>query len=172
MACKPLLKLCFIVTLFSLCVSCSNKRIVDLNLKYLPTSDAPESTIDQDAQAQVAEAATEVGHSLQELSAMQMASQPEKIVPPVSAGLPRMGQLATVNWNGPAEPLINQIGAAVHYKVRAIGVRPATPVLVSVSMKNQPVASILRNVIYQMVNKARVSVNGKTRTIEIRYHGN
>lgn len=171
---KNLFKMLLPLACIGLLASCSdNKKIVDLNLKYVTAKTAPTETVDKDAQAQVAQAATAVGQSLQHLSAMQMANQPRsKMRKPLNAKFIGMGQLASVSWTGPAEPLLQKIAKATHYRLRVIGDKPAVPVLISINMQNQPVASILRNVIYQVVSKASVAVYPKSRTIELRYHGN
>jgi defect-in-organelle-trafficking protein DotD len=165
---------CVIVCSILLSAGCdSPRKTVDLNVKYVPTSDAPESSIDRVAQEQVAEAATTVGQSLQELSAMQLAMYPgQKIKDPLKGKLIGMGQLASVNWTGPVEPLLAKIANSAHYRFTVIGQRPATPVLVSIAMKNQPLANILRNAIYQIVMKANVAVYPRSKTLELRYRGN
>lgn len=171
---KSLIKFLISLPLIILLTSCaSDKKIVDLNLKYVTDQTPPTASVDTDAQAQVAEAATAVGQSLQQLSAMQMATHPgTKLKQPFDDSAIGMGQLATVNWSGPAEPLLEKIAAATKYQLRVFGPAPAIPVLVSVNMQNQPIAAILRNVTYQIVSKASVGVYPKYRTIELRYHGN
>ncbi len=168
------LKMLLILPLATCIVACSSgRKIVDLKVKYVSAKSTPTQTVDKAAQAQVAEAATAIGHSLQQLSAMQMATHPEtKIQQPINANAAGMGHLASVSWTGPAEPLLEQIAKATHYSLRVIGAQPATPVLVSVSMRNQPVASILRNITYQIVSKASVSIYPKSKIIELRYRGN
>ena len=167
---KILMPLPFIAML----ASCSDgKRVVDLKLKYVTANSAPSAVTDGEAQAQVAEAATAVGHSLQQLSAMELATHPGKKIPkPFTAKGTGMGQIASVDWTGPAEPLLRKIAKATHYHLRIVGHKPAIPVLVSVNMRNQPVAAILRNVTYQIVTKANIAVYPRNRSIELRYNGN
>ena len=161
-------------SLIALLTSCSSdKKIVDLNLKYVTAESTPTAVTDGSAQAQIAEAATAVGHSLQQLSALELATHPgQKISKPISANTPGLGHLASVNWTGPAEPLLEKIAEATKYQLRIIGKKPALPVLISLDIKNQPVATILRNITYQVVTKANIAVYPKTRTIELRYNGN
>ena len=167
---KPLVPLSLI---FLLCSCSSGKKVVDLKLKYVTANSIPTSATDGAAEEQVAEAATAVGHSLQQLSAMQLATHPgKKLARPFSAKAAGMGQLASVDWTGPAEPLLKKIAKATNYHVRVIGNAPAIPVLISIHMRNQPVAAILRNLTYQVVTKASVAVYPRSRTIELRYHGN
>ncbi len=171
---KLISKLLISLPLMAMLASCSSgKKIVDLNLKYVAAKDTPSAVTNGAAQAQIAEAATAVGHSLQQLSALELATHPgKKIQKPLNARMTGMGHLASVNWTGPVEPLLKKIAQATNYRIRTIGKKPAIPVLISVNMRNQPVAAILRNVIYQIVTKASVAVYPKYRTIEVRYHGN
>lgn len=171
---KQLIKFLISVPFVALLTSCSSdKKIVDLNLKYVSDQSLPTASVDTDAQAQVAIAATAVGHSLQQLSAMQMAAKPgTKLKKPFNDTAIGMGQLASVSWSGPAEPLLQKIAQATKYQLRVIGPTPAIPVLVFINMQNQPIAAILRNVTYQIVTKASVGVYPKYKTIELRYHGN
>lgn len=169
---KNLLKLLIFLSIFILLASCSSKKTVDLNLKYITTDSVPVQSDDKPAQAQVAEAATAVGQSLQELSAMQMALHPQtKLGNPVNPNAIGMGKLASVAWTGPVKPLLKKIAQATGYQLNVIGKEPQIPVLVSLNMHNVPIATILRNVIYQVVTKANVVVYSNKRIIELRYRG-
>lgn len=159
---------------FLLLASCSSgKKVVDLNLNYVPVDMVPAQTTDEQAQAQIAEAATAVGRSLQELSAVQMTVHPpKKLQKPYNPNAIGMGKLASVSWTGPVEPLLKKIAQATQYHLRIIGRRPNIPVLVSLNVHNKPIADILRNVTYQVVMKANIAVYPKSHTIELRYNGN
>lgn len=147
-----------------------SKRFVDLNLKYMTTSSAPVNATDQKAQAQLSEAASSVGQSLQQLSAVQMATHPGVKVgtPSKAAGLQKV---ASLNWTGPIKPLLNQIANAANYRLRVLGNKPAVPVIVNISTPSpRPLAEILQNAKYQASGKASVSVYPKSRVIELRYN--
>ncbi|MCH9769820.1 MAG: type IVB secretion system lipoprotein DotD [Gammaproteobacteria bacterium] len=147
-----------------------SKRIVDLHLHYITTDSAPVATVDSNAQAQLAQTADSVGTSLQQLSAVQLATHPgAKIQHPLNANAIGMGQIASLNWTGPVETLLNKLATSSHYKVSILGNRPAIPVLVSMDVENKTIAYMVRDVAYQVVNKARVTIYPKTRTIELRY---
>ncbi|OGT48796.1 MAG: hypothetical protein A3E82_08270 [Gammaproteobacteria bacterium RIFCSPHIGHO2_12_FULL_38_11] len=167
-------KLILLPSLLFLLTSCSSgKKIVDLNLQYLPAHSVPVETTNQEAQAQIAEAATAVGQSLQELSAVQMTVHPpQKLQKPFNPKAIGMSKLASVSWTGPVKPLLKKIAQATNYKLRVIGREPNLPVLVSIDVNNKPIADILRNVMYQVVMKANIAVYPKSHTIELRYNGN
>lgn len=150
-----------------------SKRFVNLNLKYITTNSAPVDATDQQAQAQLSEAATSAGQSLQQLSAIQMATHPGvRMQKPISpkAGLAKMAEL---NWNGPVQPIVSKIASAAHYRFRVLGNKPAVPIMINISTSNQrSLAEILRNVTYQAAGKARINVYPKSRLIELRYNKN
>src|SRR3990167_6536738 len=122
---KTAWKFVLLLPLFFLLVSCSDgKKVVDLKLKYLPTDEVPAKTTDEQAQAQLAEAATAVGQSLQELSAVQMTVHPpKKLRKPFNPNTPGMGKLASISWTGPVEPVLKKIAQATRYHLRVIGKR-------------------------------------------------
>ena len=124
------------------------------------------------AQVKLAEAAASVSHSLDELAAMEKAVHPTtRLPPPPNAYSIGMSRLASVNWNGPIEPLVRKIAAATRYKVRVIGRTPAIPALVSISAQNTPIADILRDASFQVEKKADIVLYPNSRVIEIRYLG-
>ena len=150
-----------------------SKREVDLHLTYITAHSAPVQARDTNAQAEVAEAATDSSGSLEELSAIDLAnSSPaarNAIQPPWNAAAIGMTQLASVDWNGPVEPILVKIAAATGYRLRVLGIQPPIPVLVIVNAENQMLADILRNVMYQVHNKASIKVYPRTHVLELRY---
>lgn len=148
-------------SIFLLLTGCAAPPVVPAEL---PPDDA--------AQIKLAEAATSVSHSLEQLAAMEKAVHPSIKLPappnPTSIG---MAQLASVDWNGPVEPLIRKIAAATHYRVRVLGRPLAIPPLVSISAKNTPLADILRDASFQVAKKADIIIYPRSHVIEIRYLG-
>lgn len=135
-----------------------------------PAPETPTSPVDVNAQAKLAEAAASVSQSLEQLASIEKAVHPAAKIPPppdpVSIG---MAKLATVDWNGPIEPLVRKIAAATNYKVRVLGKPPAIPALVSISAQNTPLADILRDAAFQVEKKADIVLYPRSRVIEIRY---
>lgn len=160
----------FFITAATLTLAgCGSTVKNEVNLHYVATNQAPAELNNQDAQVQLAEAATSVGKSLQQLSAMQMAVTPSAKAPEIDAQTTGMTQMASLDFYGPVLPVVEQIGKATGYKVRVLGDAPAIPVIVSISVNNQVMADILRNVAYQVHNKANITVYPAQKIIEIRY---
>lgn len=150
------------------CSGESAKR-VNLNLKYMTADSAPVNTNDANAQAQLAEASTSVGHSLQQLSAIQMAKNPGvKLPKEVNAhGLSRQ---ASLNWNGPVESAVSRVASAAGYHLRVLGSKPSIPVIVNVNARNERLGTILRNIRLQAEPTVTIKTYPSSRVIELRYN--
>lgn len=145
--------------------------ITKVQLNYIPTDKTPVPSKDINAQSDLAQSASSVSNSLQELSAIQKATNPGvKIAPPVNPKVIGMDQPSSIDWTGPVEPLLQQIAKAAHYKVQVLGAEPAVPVIVSINMHNKPLASILRNATFQAATQADINVYPSKKIIELHYY--
>jgi defect in organelle trafficking protein DotD len=122
-----------------------------------------------DAAVKLAEAASSVSQSLNELKTLEKASNPPiKPLPyPTASGLENI--IASVDWSGPIEPLLERIVRLANYKLEVIGRRPAVPVLVTISAQNTPLAYIIRNADLQAGIKANIAVYPGIHVIELQY---
>lgn len=155
--------------LMAVITGCSQPK-ENINYTYVATPRVPAETDRGDAQVQIAEASTAIGSSLEELSAIQLATNPRASLPPLNPAALGMTEVVSVNWNGPAEALLDKIALLSGYRLQILGEEPAIPVLVSINANNQVLAQVLQNVIYQVQSKADVVVNTSRRIIELRYH--
>jgi defect in organelle trafficking protein DotD len=159
-----------LILLLAGCSSDDNKKIVDLNLSYIPTSRTPAPVNTRYEQVQLASAAKSVDGSMNKMASIEMAVYPKaQLAKPFDPKTTGMTQVVSVNWYGPMSQIINKIALATHYKVRTLGAEPAIVPLVSINMQNQPMAYILRNVQYQVDRQALIKVYPKTHIIEVRY---
>ena len=136
-----------------------------------PEHPNPESVVsNQQLQSSMAQAASSVSHSMQNLDATEQAAYPPQSIAespnPSSYG---MGIPTTLQWNGPIQPLIAQIASATNYKMKVLGKKPSIPVIVKINEHNTPVGNILQNAGLQAKDRAQVVVFPSTRTIELRY---
>ena len=156
-------------TLLSSCGGSTQK----INYAYFNTNQAPVDSVDKNAQAQLAETAASVDQSLQQLSAIKVATHPGiPMSAPANAAQLGLTQMVSINWHGPAESILKQIAKVGHYKLRILGTRPQIPVLVNINAKNVPLATVLRNVSYQVATKGTIETYPKDRVIELRYKEN
>ncbi len=142
-----------------------------MDFTYIATNQKPSDSTNVDSQVQLAQAAVSINKSLQQLAAIQKATNPGVKAPmQLDAKAIGMSQMASLNWNGPILPLLQKIAQSTSYKVKVIGETPPTPVMVNVDANNQTLADILRNATFQAGSKADVNVYPNTRTIELRYY--
>lgn len=166
-------KLAYLLPLSLLLVGCASdsERYVKLNLKYMSTDKAPITASDKNAQTQIAEAASSVSQSLQQLDAIEMANNKSVKLPgPLNPRITGLTQIASIDWNGPLKPIVARIAKAGNYKLRIIGQAPSIKNIVNIDVQNKPLADILRNVTFQAEPQATIKVYPQSRTIELRYN--
>jgi defect-in-organelle-trafficking protein DotD len=121
----------------------------------------------------LAEASYSVSRSLVSLSETAQAAHPlPALDPPPNPASYGMAQLTSIDWSGPVEPLIRELGKASNYRVRVLGTAPSIPVLVTIYDKNRMLADVLRDVGYQCGRRAAVVIYPESRVIELRYAKN
>lgn len=119
---------------------------------------------------QIAQAAVATSQSLTLMAETEQAALTPKT--PIVAPDPRsygMGQIVSIDWSGPIEPLLSQIAHMTGYSLNVLGKKPAIPVLVDIYARNQQVGAILRNAAYQADKRANVLLYPRRKLIELRY---
>lgn len=154
-------KLIFLLSILGLLLSGCARHKVD---------NSAEATANHEAYMALAEAAGSVGQSLTRLGGIEQAAMPPQTVtePPLPSSY-GMAIPASIDWNGPIEPLVKQIAEATHYQLRVLGKAPAIPVIVSITAENASMGDILRDIGYQAGRHADVVVFPSTKTVELRY---
>lgn len=130
----------------------------------------PVNNPSDDATIKLAEAAVSVSDSMLEMAKV------EKIITPPhrdnTLTIPNaynMQARASVDWSGPIEELTARISKAAHYKLRILGQAPSVPVLISLNIKDESLAEILRDIDYQAGKKAYIHVYPNSQVVELRY---
>src|SRR3989338_1468215 len=132
---------------------------------------SPNSS-DYDAYMALGEAATSVNQSLTTLGKTEQAAYPPvRVSEPPNPDSYGMSMPASMDWNGPIQPLIQQIANSANYKLRVLGRAPAIPIIVSITAKNTPIGDILRDAGYHSGKRANIVVFPYNNTIELRYAG-
>lgn len=80
-----------------------------------------------------------------------------------------MGKLASLDWSGPIEPLLEKVGELTSYRVKVLGPTPAIPLIITISCRERMIADILKDAGLQAGKKANVVVYPTSRIIELRY---
>lgn len=154
-----------LLTLFIAAILLTGCKSTGLLFKKPPVNNPSD-----DATIKLAEAAVSVSNSMHEMARI------EKVVIPHDRDntitIPNAYNLqtrASVDWSGPVEELTARIAKAAHYKVRVLGKVPAMPVLISLTVKDQSLAEILRDIDYQAGKKASIHVYPNSQVVELRY---
>ncbi|MFA6302481.1 MAG: type IVB secretion system lipoprotein DotD [Legionella sp.] len=130
----------------------------------------PVNNPSDDATIKLAEAAVSVSDSMIEMARI------EKVITPPNKDntltIPNAYNLqarASVDWSGPIEELTGRIAKAAHFKMRTLGQVPSLPILISISVKDQSLATILRDIDYQAGKRADIHVYPNSQIVELRY---
>lgn len=130
----------------------------------------PLNSPSDDATIKLAEAANSVSDSMLEMARIEkVISPPNKdnvLTIPSAYGLQTH---ASVDWSGPIKEVTNRVAVAAHYRLRVLGHAPAVPILISLNLKDQSLAEILRNIDYQAGSKANIHVYPNSHVVELRY---
>ena len=164
-------KLLAILPAALLLISCSNnKKIVDLNLRYIPDQAVPQENLSQYTQRSINRASQNIDNSMNILAKMKVAENPVgRFQPPENARRLHMTRRISITWNGPMLPVIEKLAKMSHYRIRILGNPPAQPILVNLKLSNYSIADVLRDVQYQTFHNAKVAVYPNTNVIEVRY---
>ena len=130
----------------------------------------PYNNPSDDATIKLAEAANSVSDSMLEMARI------EKVITPPSTDntltIPNAYNLqarASVDWSGPITELTERIAKAAHFRLRVLGQAPGIPILISLNLKDQSLAEILRDIDYQAGKKAFIHVYPNSQVVELRY---
>ncbi|KTD01631.1 type IVB secretion system lipoprotein DotD [Fluoribacter gormanii] len=130
----------------------------------------PVNNPSDDATIKLAEAAVSVSDSMHEMARV------EKVILPAhkdnTLTIPNAYNLqarASVDWSGPIEELTARIAKSAHFRLRVLGKAPSIPVLISLNIKDQSLAEILRDIDYQAGRKADIHVYPNSQVVELRY---
>ncbi len=106
---------------------------------------------------------------------MEMARVEKVITPPSTDNtltIPNAHNLqtrASVDWSGPISELTERVASAAHFRYRILGQAPGIPILISLNLKDQTLAEILRDIDYQAGKKAFIHVYPNSQVVELRY---
>lgn len=130
----------------------------------------PMNNPSDDATIKLAEAAVSVSDSMLEMAKIEKVITPPKKDNTLT--IPNAYNLqarASVDWSGPIEELTSRITKASHFKMRILGKAPPMPILINLSIKDESLAEILRNIDYQAGKKASIHVYPNSQVVELRY---
>lgn len=151
-----------------------NKQLIIISIAAMLVGCSPKPTYEMsDVEYQLMKSAMSVENSLKTLAATQdiyakNAINTDILVTPQGG----MGGLASLDWSGPIEPLLEKIADMTHYRVKVLGPIPAVPLIVNISSRERVVADILKDAGLQAGKRANLVVYPTSRIIELRYTAN
>jgi defect in organelle trafficking protein DotD len=164
-----------LLTLLASCSSNTNQANDEDAIQYrenlLQSVGAEDMIASINVESRLVESADSVRNSLNQLAQVEIAAQPKSKFELSNKNQYQItaDKKASVDWTGPAEPILRKIAASANYKLRVIGKKPPIPVLVTIKAKNTYISDIIRDISYQADNKAKIAVYNKNHTIELRY---
>ncbi|OAJ35410.1 DotD/TraH family lipoprotein [Piscirickettsia salmonis] len=78
----------------------------------------------------------------------------------------------TVSWYGPVSNILKSLSKDVGYQYQVFGKKSKLPILVNIDYFNTPVITVLRNIDFQLNNKAQIKIIPKSHIIALRYMPN
>lgn len=141
-----------------------------LRIQSITVEQKKRAVVEQ-SDVELAQAAVSVERSMQTIAAIEHNKSPALVVKQMKlhASALGLGRLATVDWDGPVEPLVRKLAALNHYQVKVIGHEPAIPVLISLNEKDTYAGDILRKVSLQTKERMKLLVFPQDKIIEIHY---
>jgi len=153
--------LCLSACLLSL-GACGYNRAFSNNTPQVVAAPDPVS-------ARLAEAADRVSNALENLAAVENARTPNVSSAPIANAPRELSRAITVNWVGPAEPILQTLANRAGYEFKRFGNEPSNALVVSVDVENAPIIEVMRDIGLQLGQKADVRVSAQTRSVEIHY---
>jgi len=117
----------------------------------------------------LAEAADKASNALETLAAVEQSRAPAVAVQPIHNAPPELKRAITINWIGPAEPLLKKLADRASYNFITIGDKPPVPLVVNIDKENTPVIDVMRSAGLQLGLRADVKVDSITKMVELHY---
>ena len=129
----------------------------------------PSSNLD--IEQQLIDAAASIDKSYRILAKSKVHLQDMQVLDtkPLSTVEAGLGELITIDWSGPIEPLLAKLSSMSDYKLQVIGRTPAIPVIVTLVKEDVSVADTIKDADLQAAKQANIVVYPKDKTIELRY---
>lgn len=120
----------------------------------------------------LAEAADRASKSLETLASVEYARSSGVAVAPINNAPAELRRAVTINWVGPAEPIVKMLADRAGYTFSPVGAAPPNAIVVTVNAENKPVIDILRDIGLQLGLRADIKVDGGARLVEMHYAAN
>lgn len=146
--------------------ACANQSAVDPSV--IAASTIPQA----EAAQRLSESAARAAQAQEELARIQAArtAPAPKPVDETLAGVPaELRRPTTIEWSGPGHEAARKIAAIIGYDFRIVGNPPATPPMVSVSIRDLPAVKALEDIGNQSQPFAQLIVDAELKRMEYRF---
>ena len=151
---------CFSLLLLSVLAACA----------YEPKFARPQVVAEPNSvDVMIADAADRAARALETLADIENTRTPVKSIATVPDAPRELQRAVTLEWTGPAEPLIQELSRKAGYNYGVVGNQPALPILVNVKATNKPLINVLRDIGMQMGARADLKIDGHVRIMEVHY---
>ncbi len=82
---------------------------------------------------------------------------------------PVLRQTLSLDWSGELVDLLRHLAGRLAYRLEVRGQRPAMPIIISIHVRGEPIATVLQEAGWQAGGRAGVVVHGADRRIELIY---
>ena len=149
--------LCAIALSFALCACTGN-------------APKPQMVVEpENVTTRLAQAADRASSALDTLAAIEQTRNPTELPPLAASAPPELRRSMTVNWMGPAEPMVKQLADRASYRMVITGNSPELALIITINTRNQPLIETLRDIGLQLGTRAALRVDSNQKIIEINY---
>ena len=154
---RLLLKILTVLVGCGLMVACANPKLV-------PVAAEPDIVT-----VKLAQAADKASQALDGIAGIEQARGPTIPTEDYSNAPPNLAQPITLRWTGPLESVTRTLAERAGLQFRVKGRSPATPVVVSFDVYQQPLIQVLHQAGLQAGHRADLSVDAVSGVLEVRY---
>lgn len=117
----------------------------------------------------LADAADRATRALETLASVEQYRSPAPSVATIPNAPTELRRGVTVEWNGPAEPMVEALTAKTGYTYQTFGAKPPVPLVIALKTTNRPAIEVFRDIGLQLGGRANLKVDAARRVVELYY---
>ena len=117
----------------------------------------------------LADAADRAALALETLASVEQKRTPVPAVATIPNAPAELRRGVTVEWNGPAEPMVQALTAQTGYSYQTFGAQPPVPLVIALKTTNRPAIEVFRDIGLQLGGRATLKVDANRRVVELYY---
>ena len=117
----------------------------------------------------LADAADRAAMALETLAQVEQVRTPTAAVSTIPNAPAELRRGVTVEWTGPAEPMVEALSQKTGYTYQVFGTQPPVPLLINLKATNRPAIEVFRDIGLQLGSRANLNVDAQRRVVELYY---